>query len=110
MASMDLRPGERPPESRRLDRPPSTRFESTADAEGPPTPSAPSPPSVPPPLASARRPGNRAGVTSGANARGLRGGSLPRAIAFALPAALISLLVYVAFAGPLAVSAGLVIV
>ena len=79
---MDRTPGERPPDSRRLERPPSARYG--------PDPAAPS-------------------ATGGAE-EGAPGGSLARAVAFALPAALISLFAYVAFAGPLAFSAGLVVV
>src|SRR5258706_1806563 len=77
---MDQTPGDRPPASRRLERPPSERYAPGGDASAQ---------------------GSSAAEPTG---------SLERPIAFAIPAALIGLAVYVGFAGPLAFSAGLVVV
>jgi hypothetical protein len=77
---MDQIPGDRPPASRRLERPPSERY-------------AP------------------AGETSARGAAAAEPtGSVERSIAFAIPAAVIGLAVYLGFAGPLAFSSGLVVV
>ncbi len=58
-----------------------------------------------------RAPGERYAVRQpAAEDEAVSGGSIARAAAFAAPAALIALMVYVALAGPFAFSAGLVIV
>lgn len=66
--------------ARRLDRPPGDRFGRTPDD------------------------------TAGDGGQAFAGGSIARSAAWAAPAAVIALIVYVAFSGPLAFSAGLVIV